>query len=77
VGTGSVLKGGITIGEYALVGVGSIITKNIPAHALYFGTPAKHQGWVCRCSSKLDAKLKCPDCKLQYKKSGEGLALKT
>lgn len=75
VGTGSVLKGGITIGEYALVGVGSIITKDIPAHALYFGTPAKHQGWVCRCSSKLNAKLECLACHLRYKKSGAGLTL--
>ena len=75
VGTGSVLKGGITIGEYALVGVGSIITKDIPAHALYYGTPAKHQGWVCCCSSKLNTKLKCPVCQLRYKKSDNGLVL--
>lgn len=57
---------GNTVGEYAMVGSGSVITKDVPAHALMVGNPAKQIGWVCKCGQKLDENCVCPTCNLQY-----------
>jgi len=53
IGANSVLRGGITIGSYAMIGMGSVVTKNVPDHALVYGTPARLHGYVCRCGEKL------------------------
>ena len=53
IGAGSVIVCGITIGEFALVGAGSIVTRDVPPHALVFGNPARHHGYVCRCARRL------------------------
>lgn len=57
---------GNTIGEYAMIGSGSVVTKDVPAYALVVGNPAKQIGWVCKCGHKLDEKHMCPKCKLTY-----------
>ncbi len=57
---------GNTVGEYAMVGSGSVITKNVPAHALVVGNPAKQIGWVCKCGCKLDENYFCKACQIQY-----------
>jgi UDP-2-acetamido-3-amino-2,3-dideoxy-glucuronate N-acetyltransferase len=44
---------GVTIGEYAMVGAGSVVTKDVPSHAIVVGVPAKHVGWACECGEKL------------------------
>ena len=48
---------GITIGCFALVGAGSVVTRDVPDHALVFGNPAKIRGWVCACARKLAVDL--------------------
>lgn len=53
IGAGSVIRCGITIGEYALVGAGSVVTHDVPPHALVFGNPAHGHGYVCRCARPL------------------------
>jgi UDP-2-acetamido-3-amino-2,3-dideoxy-glucuronate N-acetyltransferase len=45
---------GITIGRFALIGAGSVVTRDVPDHALVFGNPAKIRGWVCACARKLE-----------------------
>lgn len=52
-GAGSVIVCGITIGEFALVGAGAVVTKDVAPHALVFGNPARLQGYVCRCARRL------------------------
>lgn len=52
-GAASVIVTGVTIGRWALVGAGSVVTRDVPDHALVFGTPARLQGWVCRCARRL------------------------
>lgn len=46
IGANSTLLAGITIGKYAMTGIGSVITRNVPNHALVYGNPAKQHGWV-------------------------------
>jgi UDP-2-acetamido-3-amino-2,3-dideoxy-glucuronate N-acetyltransferase len=54
VGAQSVVVTGVTIGRWALVGAGSVVTRNVPDHALVYGQPARQQGWVCYCARRLE-----------------------
>lgn len=54
VGGHSVILPGVNIGEFALIGAGAVVTKNIPAFALVYGNPAKIMGFVCRCGKKIE-----------------------
>jgi UDP-2-acetamido-3-amino-2,3-dideoxy-glucuronate N-acetyltransferase len=53
IGAGAVIVCGITIGEFALVGAGSVVTRDVTPHALVFGNPARQHGYVCRCARRL------------------------
>ena len=53
IGAGSVIVCGVIIGAFALVGAGSVVTKNVAPHALVFGNPARLHGYVCRCARPL------------------------
>jgi acetyltransferase-like isoleucine patch superfamily enzyme len=53
VGAQSVVITGVTIGKWALVGAGSIVTHEVPDHALVYGQPARIHGWVCFCARRL------------------------
>ncbi|MEL0638709.1 acyltransferase [Marinomonas sp. TI.3.20] len=65
IGANATIIGGVNIGAYALIGAGSVITKDIPSHALVYGNPAKQHGWVCQCGTKL-IELNCVTCKNSY-----------
>lgn len=52
-GAGAVLLPGITIGEYAMVAAGSVVTKDVQPYSLVRGNPARPSGWVCRCGQRL------------------------
>jgi UDP-2-acetamido-3-amino-2,3-dideoxy-glucuronate N-acetyltransferase len=54
---------GITIGEYAFIGAGAVVTKSVPSFALVIGNPARFHGWMCRCGEKLDAREGTVTCK--------------
>ncbi len=54
VGAQSVVVTGITIGQWALVGAGSVVTRDVPDHALVYGQPAKIKGWVCTCARRVE-----------------------
>jgi UDP-2-acetamido-3-amino-2,3-dideoxy-glucuronate N-acetyltransferase len=53
IGAGSVILCGVTIGTFALIGAGSMVTRDVPPHALVFGNPARQHGYVCRCARRL------------------------
>jgi acetyltransferase-like isoleucine patch superfamily enzyme len=62
IGANSTIVAGITLGFNAMVGAGSVVTRDVPAHALVYGNPARQGGWVCDCGTKLDENLTCPKC---------------
>jgi acetyltransferase-like isoleucine patch superfamily enzyme len=53
IGANSTLLAGITVGKYAMTGMGSVVTCNIPDFALYFGNPARFKGWIDEKGNKL------------------------
>lgn len=57
IGAGAVLMGGITIGKFAMIGAGSVVTKNIPPFTLWFGNPAQHRGYVTKEGEVLTLEL--------------------
>ena len=80
IGAGAVVVAGTTIGRFATVGAGAIVTRDVPDFALMAGNPARRLGWVCVCGSRLDdvtganaapnpstdAPLTCPQCGRGY-----------
>lgn len=66
IGANATIVCGNTIGQYATVGSGSVVTKDVPDYALVVGNPAKQIGWVCKCGHKLDENCVCPACNLEY-----------
>ena len=74
IGSRSVIVTGITIGRWALIAAGSVVTKDVPDHALVMGTPARQSGWVCMCARKLDEQLACRGCGRRYAHAASGLA---
>lgn len=71
IGANATIVCGITIGKYAFIGAGSVVTKDVPDFALVYGNPAKQRGWICRCGEKLsEDSLKnnffCGCCKKKY-----------
>jgi UDP-2-acetamido-3-amino-2,3-dideoxy-glucuronate N-acetyltransferase len=65
-GARSVILPDLTIGAYAAVGAGAVVTRDVPSHALVVGTPAQLAGWVCRCGARLNehqtAAWRCQQC---------------
>ena len=60
-GANSTIVCGHTVGRYAMIAAGAVVTKDVPDHALMAGVPARQIGWVCECGKKLDENLIC-DC---------------
>jgi hypothetical protein len=71
---------GLTIGCWAMVGVGAVVTRSVPDYALVFGNPVRMRGWVCRCGGTLvrisDSSLAC-SCGLAYELIGEDEVMET
>lgn len=75
-GANSTILCGITIGRYAFIGAGAVVTKDVPDHALVVGNPGRVTGWMCLCGVKLHVKgekAACPACGQQYRAERSGM----
>jgi serine acetyltransferase len=68
-----VIAPGVTVGAHALVGLGAVVLRDVPAHGLVIGNPARQVGWVCRCAATLDTRLACPACSRTYQREADQL----
>jgi len=77
-GANSTVVCGTTIGRYAFVGAGSVVTRDVPDYALVYGNPARLRGWICACGIKLDFGARdsavCTACGAGYTKQGQAVA---
>jgi UDP-2-acetamido-3-amino-2,3-dideoxy-glucuronate N-acetyltransferase len=75
IGANATIICGVTLGEYAFVGAGSVVTRSVPAYALVVGVPAKRIGWMCQCGERLPDKNpdSCKVCGTKYKLEGDKL----
>lgn len=77
IGANATVVCGNTIGRYAFIGAGSVVTRDIPDHALAYGNPAKVHGWACQCGEKLnfgpDGRARCAKCGESYIMKGDNL----
>ena len=68
IGANATIVCGVTLGEYSMVAAGATVTRDVAAHQLVAGTPARHLGWVCRCGKVVSrdpvapSQLLCGDC---------------
>lgn len=73
IGANATIVCGHTIGKWALIGAGAVVTVNVPAHALMLGVPARLCGWACECGELLQETLVCEKCGRRYRKTNNGL----
>ncbi len=73
IGANATIVCGVTIGQYAFVGAGAIVTRDVPDYRLVYGNPAQLRGWMCQCGVKLQTESKSssstvlgPSCGDQY-----------
>ena len=78
IGANSTIVCGVTIGRYAFVAAGAVVTKNLPDYALVAGNPARQMGWMSRHGHRLDAPdsdgiMRCPESGYRYQEFGPGV----
>jgi UDP-2-acetamido-3-amino-2,3-dideoxy-glucuronate N-acetyltransferase len=78
IGANATILCGTTLGRYCFVGAGSVVTHDVPAYALVYGSPARVQGWMCQCGEQIKFVereggeiAKCKSCGDTYRKQGQ------
>ena len=66
IGAGAIIVAGVTIGRWAMIGSGSVVTRDVPDYGLVYGNPARLHGYSCPCGQGLEQQSsglwKCPSC---------------
>jgi UDP-2-acetamido-3-amino-2,3-dideoxy-glucuronate N-acetyltransferase len=73
IGANATVVCGHSVGAYALVAAGAVVSRDVPAHALVMGVPARRTGWVCRCGVTLSGDLACPGCGARWQRAGDSI----
>ncbi len=86
IGAGCTIGPGIELGEYCMIGMGSVVTRDVDPHHLVYGNPAKPRGLVCICGNILtkfyneqapvNSRLTCSTCQRKYMQETSGITLK-
>lgn len=65
-GAGAIIVAGVTVGRFAMIGAGAVVTRDVPDYGLVYGNPARLAGYVCACGHKMvesgETVYKCPEC---------------
>lgn len=72
IGANATIVCGVTLGEYAFIGAGAVVTSDVPPYALMVGVPARRVGWMCQCGERLSlvgGKGLCPACGACYEEA--------
>lgn len=75
IGANATVVCGTVIGKHALIGAGSVVTKDVPDYALVVGVPARQKGWVCECGTVLAKNLQCSSCNRTYALKNNAIVL--
>ena len=70
IGANATVVCGHTIGEYAFIGAGSVVNRDVPPYALVVGVPARRIGWMCQCGERLPStggEVECARCRHRYR----------
>lgn len=73
-GANATILPGVTVGRWAMIGAGAVVTHDVPDYGLMVGTPARLVGWVCQCGEKLvfrSARHLVCECGRRYEQRGE------
>lgn len=79
IGANATIICGLTIGEFAMIGAGSVVTVDVPAFALVYGSPAQLKGYVCRCGHRLVEVTRRDDAETAFRciSCGETIRIKS
>src|SRR5580765_4032578 len=76
IGANATIICGVTLGEYAFIGAGAVVTADVPAYGLMVGVPARRVGWMCQCGERVHpnvGRAACGVCGATYDESGGAL----
>jgi len=76
IGANATIVCGVTIGEYAMVGAGSVVTRDVPPHGLVYGNPARLRGFVCFCGRRLEEVVEMNENEVSFRCSHCGRIVK-
>ncbi|MEE2643742.1 MAG: acyltransferase [Myxococcota bacterium] len=78
IGANATVVCGHSLGPYAFIGAGAVVTRDIPAYALAYGNPARVKGWACYCGERLPMRVdegseqcQCENCGRRYRRNGD------
>lgn len=82
IGANATIVCGVEIGQYAFVGAGSVVTRNVAPFALVYGNPARQHGWICQCGINLvpgkdSSRIQCAACGTKYSVSDNQITMLT
>lgn len=73
IGANATVVCGHTVGKWAMIGAGAVVTCDVPNHALMLGVPARRLDWVCECGERLRGSMRCEHCGRTYTETENGL----